>query len=136
MAHLEIERREREGIAILALNGRLIVGDPCTILREKVTEEVANGETNIILDLKQVDFIDSTGLGSMVICFTTLQKAKGKLKLLSLNRRNIELLLLTKLSTVFELFNEEQQAVNSFFPEREIKHFDILSFVKEQKDAG
>ena len=112
------------------------MGEPCTILRDKVTEEVAGGVTNIILDLKQVDFIDSTGLGSMVICYTTLQKAKGKLKLQNLNRRNIELLLLTKLSTVFELFNEEQQAVNSFFPEREIKHFDILSFVKEQKDAG
>jgi anti-sigma B factor antagonist len=136
MAHLDIQRREREGIAILDLNGRLIVGEPCTILRDKVTEEVAGGVTNIILDLKQVDFIDSTGLGSMVICYTTLQKAKGKLKLQNLNRRNIELLLLTKLSTVFELFNEEQQAVNSFFPEREIKHFDILSFVKEQKDAG
>jgi anti-sigma B factor antagonist len=135
MAHLEIERRERESIAILALNGRLIVGEPCTLLREKVTEEVASGVTSIILDLKEVDFIDSTGLGSMVICYTTLQKAQGKLKLLSLNRRNIELLLLTKLSTVFELFNEEQQAVNSFFPEREIKHFDILSFVKEQKDG-
>jgi len=136
MAHLEIQRREREGIAILDLNGRLIVGEPCTLLREKITEEVANGVTNIILNLKDVDFIDSTGLGSMVICYTTLQKAKGKTKLLSLNRRNIELLLLTKLSTVFELFNEEQQAVNSFFPEREIKHFDILSFVKEQKDPG
>jgi anti-sigma B factor antagonist len=135
MAHLEIEHRERESIAILALNGRLIVGEPCTLLREKVTEEVASGVTSIILDLKEVDFIDSTGLGSMVICYTTLQKAQGKLKLLSLNRRNIELLLLTKLSTVFELFNEEQQAVNSFFPEREIKHFDILSFVKEQKDG-
>jgi anti-sigma B factor antagonist len=135
MAHLEIERRERESIAILALNGRLIVGEPCTLLRDKVTEEVAKGVTSIILDLKEVDFIDSTGLGSMVICYTTLQKAQGKLKLLSLNRRNIELLLLTKLSTVFELFNEEQQAVNSFFPEREIKHFDILSFVKEQKDG-
>jgi|SRR5271156_3100194 len=136
MAHIEIERREKEGIAILELNGRLIVGEPCTLLREKVTEEVTRGMTSIILDLKGVDFIDSTGLGSMVICFTMLQKAKGKLKLLNLNRRNIELLLLTKLSTVFELFNDEQQAVNSFFPEREIKHFDILSFVKEQKDAG
>ncbi len=136
MAHLEIQRREREGIAILDLNGRLIVGEGCTLLREKVTDEVARGVTSIILNLKDVDFIDSTGLGSMVICYTTLQKAQGKVKLENLNRRNIELLLLTKLSTVFELFNDEQQAVNSYFPEREIKHFDILSFVKEQKDAG
>jgi anti-anti-sigma regulatory factor len=80
-----------------------------------------------------VEYIDSTGLGSMVICFTTLQKAGGAMKLMKLNRRNIELLVLTKLSTVFEVFQDEQDAVNSFFPEREIKRFDILSFVKQQE---
>jgi anti-sigma B factor antagonist len=55
------------------------------------------------------------------------------MKLMKLNRRNIELLVLTKLSTVFEVFQDEQDAVNSFFPEREIKRFDILSFVKQQE---
>ncbi len=71
----------------------------------------------------------------MVICYTSLQKTGGNMKLVNLNRRNIELLLLTKLSTVFELFGEEQEAVNSFFPEREIKHFDILSFVQQHKEG-
>jgi anti-sigma B factor antagonist len=71
----------------------------------------------------------------MVICHTSIQKAGGRVKLVHLNRRNIELLLLTKLSTVFELFGEEQDAVNSFFPEREIKHFDILSFVQQHKEG-
>jgi len=70
-----------------------------------------------------------------VICFTSLQKAGGALKLYNLNRRNIELLLLTKLSTIIELFGAEQEAINSFFPEREIKHFDILSFVQQHKEA-
>ena len=135
MAQLEIQEREKEGIVILDLAGRLIVGEPCTILRAKVNENVAQGKTRIILNLQNVDFIDSTGLGSMVICFTSLQKAGGTLKLENLNRRNIELLLLTKLTTIFQIFNEEQQAINSFFPEREIKHFDILSFVKQQKEA-
>jgi len=59
-----------------------------------------------------------------------LRKAGGALKLLSLNKRNIELLLLTKLTTVFELFADEQDAVNSFFPGREISKFDILSFIE------
>ncbi len=136
MPHLEIARREKEGIVILDLNGRLAVGEPCTILREKVKEEVTAGHLNIILNLKDVDYIDSTGLGSMVICYTTLQKAGGSLKLVNLNRRNIELLLLTKLSTVLQIFDEEQQAVNSFFPEREIKHFDILAFVQKQKEGA
>ena len=113
----------------------LVVGDPSLRLRERITDEIANGVRRIVLNLEHVDYIDSTGLGSMVICFTTLQKTGGALKLLKLNRRNVELLLLTKLSTVFEVFNDEQDAVNSFFPEREIKRFDILSFVQQHKDG-
>jgi len=135
MAQLDIDVREKEGIAILDVNGRLAVGG-ASMLREKVTEEMAKGQNKIILNLKEVDYIDSTGLGTMVICYTTLQKAGGNLKLLHLNRRNIELLLLTKLSTVFQIFPDEQDAVNSFFPDREIKKFDILSFVQQQKEGA
>jgi anti-sigma B factor antagonist len=130
---LDIQGREREGIAILDLKGRLVVGD-ANQLREKVTEHSTAGKLNIALNLAEVDYIDSTGLGTLVICFTSLQKSGGALKLYSLNRRNIELLLLTKLSTVFNIFQDEQQAINSFFPEREIKHFDILSFVQQHKE--
>lgn len=135
MANLDIQRREKEGITILDLKGRLAVGEPCTLLREKVDQELVDGHNKTILNLQQVDYIDSTGLGTMVICFTRLQKAGGALKLVNLNRRNIELLLLTKLSTVMQIFAEEQEAVNSFFPEREIKHFDILSFIQQQKES-
>jgi anti-sigma B factor antagonist len=131
---LDIQGREREGITILDLKGRLVVGD-ANLLREKVTEHSTGGQVKIALNLAEVDYIDSTGLGTMVICFTSLQRAGGALKLYSLNRRNIELLLLTKLSTVFQIFGDEQEAINSFFPEREIKHFDILSFVKQSKDS-
>lgn len=128
----EIRDKEREGVTILALKGRLTVGEASTV-REKVNEVVAQGHINIILDLAHVDYIDSTGLGSMVICFTTVKKAGGALKLLNLNKRNIELLLLTKLHTIFEVFSDEQDSVNSFFPDREIKRFDILSFVQEHQ---
>ena len=133
--HLDIEKREKEGITILDLKGRLVVGDPSVRLRERLTSEIAQGGRKVILDLAGVEYIDSTGLGSMVICYTTLQKAGGAMKLLKLNKRNIELLLLTKLSTVFEIFADEQDAINSFFPEREIKHFDILSFVQQQNES-
>jgi len=132
---LEILVRQKEGIAILDVNGRLAVGAAST-LREKVTEEMAQGQNKVILNLKDVDYIDSTGLGTMVICYTTLSKAGGNLKLVHLNRRNIELLLLTKLSTVFQIFGDEQDAVNSFFPDREIKRFDILNFVQQQKEGA
>ena len=132
--NLEINRRTKEGITILDLKGRLIVGEGAVRLREAINAEAAEGIIKIVLNLEHVDYIDSTGLGSMVICFTTIQKAGGSLRLMKLNRRNIELLLLTKLSTVFELFGDEQDAVNSFFPDREIKRFDILSFVQQNKE--
>lgn len=132
---LDIHRREREGITILDLKGKLVVGDSCTDVREKINEQISQGNKQIILNLQNVDYIDSTGLGSLVICYTSLQKTGGSVKLENLNRRNLELMLLTKLSTIFQIFNEEQEAVNSFFPEREIKHFDILSFVQSQRDA-
>ena len=91
----------------------------------------AGGTYNAILNLAEVDYIDSSGLGALVMSFTTLRKAGGKLKLLNLTRRNVELLVLTKLETVFEVFDDEQNAVNSFFPDRKIKHFDILTFLRE-----
>ncbi|HUS08250.1 MAG TPA: STAS domain-containing protein [Bryobacteraceae bacterium] len=133
---LEIEERVKEGIVILDLRGRLIVGDPVSNLREKVRELSAAASTNVVLNLAGVDYIDSTGLGGMVISFTTLQKAGGALKLANLSKRNLELLVLTKLSTVFEIFDDEQDAVNSFFPNREIRKFDILSFVQQQGESS
>jgi anti-sigma B factor antagonist len=125
--------REREGVTLLDLNGRLIVGEPSTRLREEILGLSQSGRNNVILNLKGVDFIDSTGLGAMVICYTTMKKAGGALKLLHLADRGIELLVLTKLTSVFEIFTDEQNAVNSFFAGREIQRFDILSFIQKQK---
>jgi anti-sigma B factor antagonist len=130
---LEIQEREREGILILDLKGRLIVGEPVSELREKVRLAVENGKLNIVLNLENVDYIDSTGLGGLVISYTTVKKAGGALKILKLSQRNVELLVLTKLTTVFEAFIDEQDAVNSFFPNRQIRKFDILDFVQQQK---
>jgi len=130
---LEIQPREREGIVILDLKGRITVGTEAGALRDKVAALVAAGSHNIILDLAHVDYIDSTGLGALVMCATTLRKVPGALKLLNLNRRNIELLVMTKLATVFDLFTDEQDAVNSFFPDRAIRTFDILNFVEQMK---
>jgi anti-sigma B factor antagonist len=135
MAQIDIQSREREGIKILDLNGKLTVGG-ASDLRERVNEQLAAGSLQQILNLKEVDYIDSTGLGTMVICYMSVQKAGGALKLVNLNRRNLELVLLTKLSTVFPIFDDEQQAINSFFPDREIKHFDILSFIQQQKEGA
>ncbi len=132
----EIQQREREGVVILDLKGRLVVGEAASRLRDEVLALASAGNHRLVLNLAGVDFIDSTGLGAMVICFTTLKKAGGALKLCHLANREIELLVLTKLTSVFELFDDEQHAINSFFPGRDIKHFDILSFVQKQREEN
>lgn len=126
---LEIAVRQREGVAILDLDGRITVGEASN-LREAVEAQKAAGNVRLILNLDKTTFIDSTGLGAMVICHTTITKAGGTLKLLHLNKRNIELLVLTKLHTVFDVYSEERDAINSFFPDRKVERFDILSFVQ------
>ena len=130
---LDIQQREHEGIAVLDLKGRITVGPEATALREKVAELTGAGVKSLVLNLKQVDYIDSTGLGALVMVATSLRKSGGTVKLLNLNRRNIELLVMTKLATVFEIFNDEQDAVNSFYPDRKIQTFDILNFVQQMK---
>jgi anti-sigma B factor antagonist len=131
---LEIREREREGVSILDLNGRLTVGDECSKFRDRMNQLIASGARNIILNMAQVDYVDSTGLGALVMYYTTLQRDGGKVKLLNLTRRSIELLVMTKLTTIFEVFDDEQNAINSFFPDREIKRFDILNFVQQMKE--
>ena len=130
---LDIAESVREDVVILTLKGRLTLGES-NLVREKIAALSAAGKHNVVVDLGAVDYIDSTGLGILVICFTSLKKAGGALKLVNPNKRNVELLLLTKLHTIFEVFADEQDAVNSFFPDREIRHFDILQFVQAEKD--
>ena len=129
----DIQEREREGITILDFKGRISAGPEATALREKVAEVTADGKRNLVLNLAGVDYIDSTGLGALVVCVTGLRKLGGNMKLLNLNRRNIDLLVMTKRDTVFEVFTDEQDAVSSYYPDRKIKAFDILSFVQQMK---
>lgn len=130
---LEITQREHEEITILDLKGRITVGPEAKALREKVASLNQEGGCRLVLNLGHVDYIDSTGLGALTMCATTLRKSGGDVKLLNLNRRNIELLVMTKLATVFEFFNDEQDAINSYFPDRKIQRFDLLSFVEQMK---
>ena len=128
-----IEQREREGVLILDMKGRITMGEEATIFRETIHALASTGSPKVVLNLEGVDYIDSTGLGAIVMCSTAIRKAGGSAKLLNMNRRNIELLVTTKLATIFEVFNDEQDAVNSFFPDRKIKTFDILDFVNKMK---
>jgi anti-sigma B factor antagonist len=132
--HLEITTRDREGIVILDFKGRITAGQEVGAFREAFEAVVAASAPRLLLNLNHVDYIDSTGLGAMVMCSTHSKRAGGVAKLVHLNRRNMELLVLTRIDTIFEVFDDETDAVNSFFPDREIKRFDILSFVQQLRD--
>jgi anti-sigma B factor antagonist len=127
---LAIEEREVEGILILDLQGRLVAGEAAGALRERGQKAAQESGRNVILNLKGVDYIDSSGLGTLVAAHSTLAKAGGGLALMNLSKRSAELLILTKLATVFRIFDEEKAAVDSFFPNRAVRGFDILEFVK------
>jgi anti-anti-sigma factor len=126
---LDIQESSREGIAILSLKGRITM-EESDQLRESVQKLLGEGQPKVILDLSHIDYVDSTGLGGMVICYTSIKRVGGALKLVNPNKRNIEMLALTRLYTVFEVFTDLLDAVNSYFPDRVVKRFDILSFVK------
>jgi anti-sigma B factor antagonist len=131
---LEIDHREREGVILMDLKGRITMGDEVSTFRaafERVADQL---EPKLILNMVGVDYVDSTGLGALVMCSTRLRNAKGVTKLVNVNRRNIELMVMTKIDTIFEVFDDETDAINSFFPGREIKRFDILSFVQHLHD--
>ena len=130
---LDIQQHEREGITILDLDGRLTMGAEASAFREKVSALIVEGTRNVVLNLQRVDYIDSTGLGALVMSATSERKQGGNVKLVNLNRRNIELLVVTKLATVFEIFTDVQDAVNSYYPDRKLKTFDILDFVQQMK---
>ena len=105
-------------------------------MRDRLAALHQSGKVNIILNLKEVADIDSTGLGTLVFGLARLRKAGGRLALLNLNRAHLKLFLLTRLAIAFEFFDDEQDAVNSFFPDRELKHFDILEFVSRKRIAN
>jgi anti-sigma B factor antagonist len=131
---LEIEQREREGIILLDLKGRITIGEEVSAFRSAFERILEEPEPRLILNMRGVDYIDSTGLGALVMCSTRLRNAQGTTKLVHMNRRNIELLVMTRIDAIFEVFDDETDAVNSFFPGREIKRFDILNFVQNLRE--
>ena len=133
--HLEIEQRGKEGIAILDLKGRLILGPEDLALRERLQSLQQAGAVNVILNFAHVTDIDSTSLGTLAFFGSKVREAGGKLALLNLAPAHAELPEILKLNTLFDVFQSEQDALNSFFPERAVPHFDILEFVEHQEPA-
>ncbi len=110
---LTITSRELDGIAVLALNGRIVLGEETVALREKVKSLLGEGKKNILLDLKNVSTIDSSGLGALVAVHSSAKSSGANLRLCNLGSRTNELLQMTRLLTVFEVSNSEADAVNA-----------------------
>jgi anti-sigma B factor antagonist len=131
---LEFNQRVKEGIRILDLRGRVGIGESEASLREAIVAFAQTSAVNVILNFAEAKEIDEDGLEALVFCSGELRRSAGALKLLNLSRVHIELIVLTGLEAAFEIFVDEQDAVNSFFPHRAVRHFDILEFVRQEKE--
>jgi anti-sigma B factor antagonist len=110
---LRMASHEVDGITVLALDGRIVLGEETVALREKVKSLLAEGKKNIVLDLKNVAMIDSSGLGALVAAHSSAKSGGAALRLCNLGSRTNELLQMTRLLTVFEVSNSEADAVRA-----------------------
>ena len=111
---MDIREREVDGIKVLDLKGKVTSGEPEAKLKQRIADLIASGHRRIVIDLGGVPYMDSSGLGEIVRCFTAAQRAGGRIKLANLSRRLIDLLNITKLSTIFDTYPTDADAVASF----------------------
>jgi len=111
---LSFATRQVDGVVVLDLSGRITLGEGSVQLREAIRGLISKGEKNILLNLGDVNYIDSSGLGELVSAFTTAKNQQAEVKLLNLTRKVHDLLQLTKLYTVFDIKDDEASAIASF----------------------
>ena len=112
--NLKTTTRQVDGVNIVDCSGRITLGEGSVVLRDIVKELLAKGQKKILLNLGEVNYIDSSGIGELVSGFTTVTNSGGALKLLNLNKRVKDLLQITKLYTVFDVHEDEASAIRSF----------------------
>ena len=110
---MNLKARRIDDIVILDLSGRITIGEGTLILRDHIQTMLAAGDRKFLVNFGEVDYIDSSGLGELVTTFTAVRNQQGELKLINLTRRVHDLLQITKLLTVFEVFSNETEAVKS-----------------------
>jgi anti-sigma B factor antagonist len=111
---MHITTREVSHVSVVDINGRITLGDETERLRDTIRHLIAEGKKKIVLNLAHVDFIDSSGVGELVSCFTAVRNAGGDLKLFGLTKKVHDVLNVTKLYTVFDVKEDEFTAVKSF----------------------
>jgi anti-sigma B factor antagonist len=111
---MQIEERTVGDVMVLDLKGRITLGEGDELLKDKVNSLINQGVRKVVLNLAEVPYIDSAGLGEVVRTYATVKREGGSLKLLNLTKRITDLLSITKLLTVFETFDSESEAIGSF----------------------
>ena len=112
--NLKATARESGGVTVIDLSGRITLGEGSALLRETLRDLLNKGHKNIVLNLGDVNYIDSSGIGELVSGFTSVKNQGGELKLLHLTKKVHDLLQITKLYTVFDVHSDEHAAVSSF----------------------
>ena len=111
---MKFKTRQVDGITVLDLSGKITLGEGSVTLRDAVRDVLSKGQNKILLNLADVNYIDSSGIGELVSAFTTVKNSGGELKLLQLTKKVKDLLQITKLYTVFDVKDDEAAAVASF----------------------
>ncbi|MFQ5738957.1 MAG: STAS domain-containing protein [Acidobacteriota bacterium] len=111
---MRIDTEQANGVTVLTIDGKITIGEGSAEVRKTVRELLQAGKKNILLDLGNVSYVDSSGIGELVSSFTTVTNQGGQLKLLNLTKKLQELLAITKLLTVFDCYEDEKDALASF----------------------
>jgi anti-sigma B factor antagonist len=111
---MKISTRQVDGVTVVDCSGRITLGEGSVTLRESIAQLLGQNQKKILLNLADVNYIDSSGIGELVSAFTTVRKQGGDLKLLNLTKKVHDLLQITKLYTVFEVKDDEAAAIKSF----------------------
>ena len=111
---LKTNNRQVDAVTVVDLSGRITLGEGSIILRDAVRDLLSKGRKNILLNLDNVTYIDSSGIGELVSAFTSVRNQQGELKLLKLTKKVHDLLQITKLYTVFDVKDDEAEAIRSF----------------------
>lgn len=111
---LKLHTRESNGIVTLNLSGRLVMGEACKAIRDEIHDLLEHGSRKILLNLAEVSYIDSAGLGELTAAYTSVKNRGGELKMANLTKRVHDLMQITKLYTIFDVHDDEKKALAAF----------------------
>ncbi|HVF48811.1 MAG TPA: STAS domain-containing protein [Pyrinomonadaceae bacterium] len=114
MAELNIKERQAGDVTILDMEGKITIGEGSVAMRGAIRRLIEEGKKKVLLNLSNVGYVDSSGIGELVSSFTTINREGGQLKLLNLTQKIRDLMVITKLHTVFDVYDDEATALNSF----------------------